>query len=56
MEKYGPLIIKKETLEKDVDALRSNVDEITAEVNRQLSLSFKIMRDVVKIIMPDFDF
>lgn len=33
LEKYSPLLVEKETLEKDAIALRSNVGELTTEVD-----------------------
>lgn len=56
VEKYGPLLVEKDTLEIDVEALRSNVDELTIEIDCQLFLGFEIMCDVVRTIALDFDF
>lgn len=56
IEKYDPLLVEKETLEKGVDISRSNVEELTVEINCQLFLGFKIIHDVVKAITLDFGF
>lgn len=48
--------LKKEKLEKDVDLLKSSMEELTSKINQQLLLSFEIMRDAMMKIMLDFDF
>lgn len=40
VEKYGPLMVEKETLENDIEALNSSVEDLTTEIAHQLFLGF----------------
>lgn len=56
VEKYDPLLVEKEALENDIEALRSSVEELIVEIDHQLFIGFEIICDAVKAITPDFDF
>lgn len=56
VEKYSPLLVKKEKLKKGIGELQSSIEELITEINPQLCLGFEIMRDAIKEIMLDFDF